>query len=112
MQIKSGVDLIKIARIENLIDKESFTKRVFTKKEMEDKRAEHLAGIFAVKEAFFKASQIKLKKWTELEVISNKQGKPQIKFNAKSVPFRILSLDCSLSHDGEYSVAIVVLLTS
>ncbi len=68
-----------------------------------------LAGIYALKEAFFKATQAKIKKWPDLIVKKHESGKPFIVFDESLLDFRIKSIDCSISHDSEYAVACVVI---
>ena len=98
-----GTDIVKISRIENSIKSPSFLNKVFTEKEREYcKMAENFAGIFAAKEAYFKAlgTGIKLP-LNQIEVLHNKNGKPY--FN------NIENSDLSISHDGEYAIATVIL---
>ncbi len=100
---KIGTDLVRISRIEKSIKSESFLNKVFTQKEREYcKRAENFAGIFAAKEAYFKAvgTGIKLP-MTDVEILHNKAGKPFI--NGKE------NCDVSISHDGDYAVAAVII---
>ena len=53
--MKLGIDIVHIPEFEKLMQDRGFIKRVFHESELKDYRAEHLAGIFAAKEAFFKA---------------------------------------------------------
>lgn len=107
--IRTGIDLIKIERIKKLIQDEKFVERVYSPTEVIKLKPENLAGIFALKEAFFKATQIKIKKWNEINVNYHKNGKPYIEFDSSLLNFKIKSIDCSISHDGEYATAIVVI---
>ncbi len=100
---KIGTDLVRISRIEKSIKSESFLNKVFTEKEREYcKKAENFAGIFAAKEAYFKAvgTGIKLP-MTDVEILHNEAGKPFI--NGKE------NCDVSISHDGDYAVAAVII---
>lgn len=100
---KIGTDLVRISRIEKSIKSESFLNKVFTEKEREYcKKAENFAGIFAAKEAYFKAvgTGIKLP-MTDVEILHNAAGKPFI--NGKE------NCDVSISHDGDYAVAAVII---
>ncbi|NMB57514.1 holo-ACP synthase [Candidatus Beckwithbacteria bacterium] len=108
--VKTGIDICQISRIKKLLDKPSFLQRVFTAAELEDKRPEHLAALFAAKEAFFKATQIKLQKLNEIEIKKDKNARPYLSFNPKNLKFKISSCDLSLSHDGDCAVACVVIL--
>ncbi|MCM1286593.1 MAG: holo-ACP synthase [Acetobacter sp.] len=100
---KIGIDIVKISRMENSIKSSSFMKKVFTQCEKEYcTRSESFAGIFAAKEAYFKAlgDGIKLP-LTEIEVLHDDKGKPYLN--------GIDNSDLSISHDGEYAVATVIL---
>ena len=55
--VKTGIDIVKISRIKRLLEDQEFTDRVFNDSEL-GKKPESLAGMFALKEAFFKATQI------------------------------------------------------
>jgi len=109
--ISTGVDIVKISRIRKDLENPSFVERVFSDSELRSKEnPESLAGIFALKEAFFKATQIKIKRWNEITVKFNDNGKPYLVFNENLIDFKIISIDCSYSHDGEYAIGQVVIL--
>lgn len=100
---KIGIDIVKISRMENSIKSSAFMNKVFTESEREYcKKAESLAGIFAAKEAYFKAlgEGIKLP-LTQIEVLHDSNGKPYLN--------GIENSDMSISHDGDYAVATVIL---
>lgn len=98
-----GIDIVKISRIEKSIKSESFLKEVFTDSEISHcKRAENYAGIFAAKEAYFKALGTGIKRpICNVEILYNENGKPYIKLVENS--------DVSISHDGDYAIATVIL---
>ena len=100
---KIGTDIVKISRIENSIKRQSFLNRVYTQKEIEYCRnAESFAGIFAAKEAYFKACSTGIVfPMNSVEVLHMESGKPY--FNG------IENCDLSISHDGDYAVAAVIL---
>lgn len=100
---KIGIDIVKISRMESSIKSSAFMKKVFTEKEQEYcKRTESFAGIFAAKEAYFKAlgTGIRLP-LTQIEVLHDGNGKPYLN--------GIENSDMSISHDGDYAVATVIL---
>lgn len=107
--IKTGIDIVKVSRIAKLIEDPDFIGRVFNENELKKNKPKNLAGVFALKESFFKATQIKIKKWNEVIVLYQDNGKPYLKFDENLVDFKIKSIDCSISHDDEYAVANVVL---
>lgn len=98
-----GCDIVDIKRFSSVIDKEgeAFLCRVFTTTELQDQRLEHLAGIYAAKEAIMKTGLVPVGAWQEVEIFNDQTGKPQARFsNANSL------CDISISHDGDYVIAI------
>jgi len=66
-------------------------------------RATYLAGRFAGKEAFIKAyRQPPLPELSSIEVLHRDDGSPYILFNQHRY-------EISLSHDGEYVIAMVII---
>lgn len=100
---KIGTDIVKISRMEKSIKNESFLRRVFTEKEIEYcRKAENYAGIFAAKEAYFKAIGTGITApLTSMEILHNDRGKPYLN--------GISNCDVSISHDGDYAIATVVI---
>lgn len=100
---KIGTDIVKISRIEKSIKSERFKASVFTDNEVDYcKTAESFAGIFAVKEAYFKALGTGIdKKLNNIEVLHDEKGKPCIN--------GVENCDVSISHDGDYAIAAVIL---
>ncbi len=116
-----GIDLVKIERMKDVVDKwgKKFLERVFTENEIaycyEKKNpCLSLAVRFAAKEALIKAmgSEIPVS-LTDIEVINSPDGKPIIKVNGKLERFfkrkKIKQIALSLSHEKDYGVACVVL---
>lgn len=105
---KVGVDIVQISRFGRKFkeNKKYFEEKVFLREELADSRTEHLAGIFAAKEAVIKALSLGVGHWKEIAVSHKENGKPFI----LKVPekFANLKSDLSISHDGDYAVAIVV----
>lgn len=117
-----GIDLVYIPRIKRLLEiyGERFLKRIFNSEEIEyalkkTKACEALAGAFAVKEAFYKAlggySSFSFKDLTLLRESSI--GKPILKLQGKAEEIFYKKggkkIDLSLSHDFQYTIAIVIL---
>jgi len=109
--IKVGIDLIKISRMKEILKNHETVRRIFNESEIENQDSKTLAGIFTLKEAFFKAAQIKIKKWNEVTIKKDENGKPFIIYDKNLVKFKISSIDCSLSHDGDYVIGIVIILS-
>jgi holo-[acyl-carrier protein] synthase len=111
MHTKLGIDITHIQRFERLMQNKSFIKKVFHRSEISKKyNSEHLAGIFAAKEAFFKAVNKKQKinpKWHDVEVKNGKNGKPELLIS-KNLQKYINETDVSISHDKDYAIAAVI----
>jgi len=118
MGLSVGVDLVSVKRMEGVLQRwgDRFLNRVFTRNEIaycmsRSCPARSLAGRFAAKEAFFKAVAsagvpgLPLK---QIEVIVNAYGAPVLRARGRAVDAlagRKAAL--SISHDGEYAVALV-----
>jgi holo-[acyl-carrier protein] synthase len=118
MKLATGVDLIEIARIEEVIARHGkhYLERVYTSAELEycGRRTESLAGRFAAKEAVAKAlgSGIGDVSWKEIEVLGDEQNAPVLSLHgmaeqkARQLGLTIWSV--SISHSQSHSVAFVV----
>jgi len=116
-----GVDITEIKEIEDSIRSEAFVRRVFTLAEMQavdryNNKAEHLAGKFAVKEAFMKAigAGIRQEVWfTQIEVLNDESGKPQVQVKGEAGKrlegVGAKRIHVSISHSGGMAVAVVIL---
>lgn len=100
---KIGTDIVLVSRIEKSIKSERFLRSVYTEREIEHcKSSESFAGIFAAKEALLKAKGSGIKsRLCEYEVLHDELGKPY--FNG------VENCDVSVSHDGDYAIASVIL---
>jgi holo-[acyl-carrier protein] synthase len=116
--MRTGVDLIEIARIERALARhgERFLQRCFTAQECEStgRKAESLAARFAAKEAVMKVLGRGLTEvdWREIEVVSGHNRQPELRLYggaaqlAQALGLREWSL--SLSHTREHALAFVV----
>jgi len=118
-----GVDISDITRFERFLaeGKDALIRRVFTPGEIgycgpKKRSAQHYALRFAAKEAFFKALGLGLRdgmSWHDVEVVKDALGKPDLVLHGRAAEIfaeRGLSRSLtSLSHDGAYAVAVVVL---
>ena len=113
MIIGVGIDLIEVGRVRRAIERnERFTDRVFTEIEVrysqgKKSRFEHLAGRFAVKEAFFKALGRRVA-WTDVETQNLPSGQPRLVIRS-SEDFGFTRSHVTISHTAEYATAVVVL---
>ncbi len=114
-----GIDIVKTSRIANLFDKwgDRFLEKIGIGAEhIKSKRYtyEHLAGIFAAKEATFKAlSAVGIKTSLKDIKVVKENGKPMVK-----LPFRIKNklsviganrVHISISHEREFAVAVAII---
>lgn len=101
--MKIGCDIVKIERIEKSVAKDYFKARVFTENEIAYcKNAQSFAGLFAAKEAYLKALGCGIERaLTEVEIAHDEKGKPFL--------VGVENSDVSISHDGEYAIATVIL---
>ncbi len=106
MIVKTGIDIVDLRKFKESVTLggEIFLDRLFSLAERENRSLESLAGYFAAKEAFIKATSEVFQniKFKDLVVNKNRDGKPSI-FYPESI--KIESLDISISHDGNYAVA-------
>lgn len=109
MQLKTGIDIVHIPRIEKIIEKKPTLNKIFSKKELKIPNPEHLAGIFALKEAFFKALKIK-PNWLAIEVTNQRNGAPKISLSNEIKIKNLIDVSYSISHDNEYAIANVTIL--
>jgi len=110
-----GIDIVEIKRIESLIEKfgEKALKRFLTPKEIALlSSASSYAGYWAAKEAFSKALGTGIGKecsFLDIEILKTPQGKPY--FSQKTIEkFNLKQADLSISHDGGFAIAAVILL--
>lgn len=120
-----GIDLVRTPRIERMLERwdEKFTARVFFPQERETcRRRAHPAPCFAMrfaaKEAFVKALGMGIRppiSWLDIEIRSNALGKPEIHLSPRALDYcrqqGIRSWHVSLTDDGEYGAAVVILET-
>lgn len=119
----TGVDIVEIPRFERFLEEgnERLFERLFTVTEREycaakKRAAQHYALRFAAKEAFLKACGLGLRDgmtWHDIEVINDPLGKPELQLRGKAASlFQEMALSqsfVSLSHDGNYAIAMVIL---
>lgn len=117
-----GVDIVEVQRIRSALkNAERMVNRVFTAEEIRycsdrKKKFQHFAGRFAAKEAALKALGTGWQRgitWKDVEVSSNKLGKPELTFHGKAKRiFQELGArqtQLSITHAQEYALAVVIL---
>jgi len=119
----TGVDLVSLKRVEKVILRwgDRFINKVFTEHEArtcQDRPASHEAFAlrFAAKEAFSKALGLGMRKgihWRDIEVSNDPAGKPGLRLSGIAADIcrekGINGIHLSLSDDGDYGIAMVVL---
>lgn len=101
--ITIGADIVRISRIKRLSLRER--ERIFQPTEI-NQPARTLAGIFAAKEAVKKALGAKTG-WLDIEIKKSKDGSPFIKLSDEK---GLKEKSLTISHDGNYAIAVVVLI--
>jgi holo-[acyl-carrier protein] synthase len=103
-----GIDIVDIRRIAGMVERygDRFLEKVFTPEEVryagrKKRMDESLAGRFAAKEAFMKASGRRLV-FRDIEVLSE-SGRPFIMYHGKRYN------DVSISHEKLYAISVVML---
>lgn len=110
MKIVTGIDLVYIPRFRAVLkqDGEKFLQRVYLREELSDQGVQHLAGIFAAKEAIMKALDLSKNSWHSI-IIKNKQnGAPFVEIG--DYEGKIKSSSLSIAHDKAYVIAQFVAL--
>ena len=118
-QIHSGIDIIEIARIKNVLTKHPtrFLEKIFTEYERNycRGRSTQLAARFAAKEAAMKAlgTGVRGVGWKEIEVQRLPSGKPFIKLHGRAMErarfIGVEKIELSISHSKELATAMVIM---
>ena len=118
-QIHSGIDIIEIARIKNVLTKhpKRFLEKIFTEYERNycRGRSTQLAARFAAKEAAMKAlgTGVRGVGWKEIEVQRLPSGKPYLKLhgraNERAKFIGVEKIELSISHSKELATAMVIM---
>lgn len=100
-----GIDLAKISRFEN--KDIHFIKRVLTEKELlvynnliEEKKTQYLASRWASKEAIYKANHDE--HYLSYSILNKENGEPYVDDHEE--------IKISISHDGEYVIASILII--
>ena len=117
MRITTGIDIVEIHRIRQILDKygEKFIERVFCGEEREYAMrkvdpAIHLSGFWVAKEASIKAlGDCAPKKLNRMCVTHIQDGKPIVKLPYSNIS-SLSQIDLSISHTRSHAVAVTVAL--
>lgn len=105
MKVKIGCDIVRLRRFKKILERTpEMRSRIFLPQELTGSSTLHLAGIFAAKEAVTKALGMKAGMWQKIEIMHQKNGKPNLnlKGSARSKGY---THDLSIAHDGDYVIA-------
>ncbi len=111
-----GCDIVYIPRIEKIYErhKARFLDKFLSKKEQSlAKNPASIAGLFAAKEATLKALGTGISKdsgFLDVRIEKDERKAPFIRLRKKLIDkFKIKSSSLSISHDGNFAIAVVVL---
>ena len=114
-----GIDIVKISRIEKMLEK--FGDKALEKFLCEDEIKlvsfpKTAAGFWALKEATSKALQTGIGKecgFKDIKIYKNEKNAPHIALKQSIIEkFEIKEANVSITHDGDYAIAVVVLTTT
>ena len=113
MNIRVGCDVVYVSSFAQRMQRmPELMQKLFTSHEIVAGYSyASLAGKFAAKEAACKAFGISAGNWQAIEIVIAASGKPELKILFPEIQLSILSCDISISHEGEYAMAICVAIT-
>ncbi|MEJ2373055.1 MAG: holo-ACP synthase [Sulfurimonas sp.] len=113
-----GIDIIKTSRMQNMLDK--FDQKALKKFLHADeiklvKNYKTAAGFWATKEAVSKALGSGIGKecsFFDIKIYKDDKGAPKLSFSKELInTFELIQAQLTITHDGEYAIAVVVLET-
>lgn len=115
--MKIGIDIASITRIKKSYERlgAAFLSKFLRKSEIKilRKNSQSIAGFWAAKEAVSKALGCGISKhcgFKDIKISKNKKGAPILKFSKKTRKFfKIKKASLSISHDGDFAVAVVAI---
>src|SRR3989344_5654556 len=100
-----GIDIVYLPEFEGKLKNLSLEKVFLSTELSQNKSKESLAGIFAAKEAFFKAIGRK-EDWLSVWIEKSEKGKPQL---YSTLINNNQNAEVSISHSGDYAIAVVMI---
>jgi phosphopantetheine--protein transferase-like protein len=96
-----GVDLVYIPEFQTQLDigGPTFLDKAFSPSEITNHEISHLAGLWAAKEAVYKAAKTSPKKLSEIVISHDKTGKPRASVGNQE-------FEISIAHHGDYAIAV------
>jgi len=111
-----GIDLTKTSRMERLMERfgdKALQKFLSNDEILLVKNHKTAAGFWAVKEACSKALGVGIGSecsFHDIEIFKTPKGAPQIRLSQKlTTAFEIKDTSVSITHDGEYAIAVVAI---
>ena len=111
-----GIDLVKTSRIKRFMERfgeKSLQKYLNTNEITLVKNYKTAAGFWATKEAVSKALGVGISRecsFFDMEISKTKKGAPVLTLSKKIIKnFNIKNTSISITHDGEYAIAVVAL---
>lgn len=121
MSLLNGVDIVKVSRIEKLMEKnrDAFLDKVFRKREIQyikhnNYNPQTVAGLYAAKEAISKllGTGIGEVNFKHMEIDHDQRGKPYVLLHDKgeevSKALKVKNIQISISHEREYAIAYAI----
>lgn len=116
MNIKTGIDIIEIDRIQKAMDRwgDTFLHHILNQEEIDYVNqfkfpAQHVAARFAAKEAIYKAiSNDQSLSWKDMTILKDKNGRPFCQFKKGKGTDNI---SISISHSKNYAIANAIITT-
>jgi phosphopantetheine--protein transferase-like protein len=96
-----GIDLVHIPEFQKQLELggTTFMHKAFSSTELKDQRPDHLAGLWAAKEAVVKAGALAPGSWIAIHISHDPTGRPHARVGSQDY-------DISIAHHGEYAVAV------
>jgi holo-[acyl-carrier protein] synthase len=111
-----GIDLIKTSRMKEMMERfgDKALQKFLHLSEIElVKNYKTAAGFWAIKEAFSKALGVGIGSecsFHDITISKTAKGAPQIRVSQKILErFSITDISASITHDGEYAIAVVAI---
>ncbi len=113
MIVGIGTDIVEVSRLEFIASHDADKYRLFTKDEhayclSKATPLQHYAGMWAVKEAYIKATGHTEKPMNEIEIMHNVNGQTFFDLHDSTISSDI-HFHLTISHESEYAVATVII---